>query len=209
MTDLARLRRDLRAFSEAIRWALAEWQAESLKLTRRTTTIVAPRQVGKSRALGVLALWWAVRTADQRVLVVSAGEDASRRLLVEAAMVATRSPLLAGSVVDENAGRLALSNGSEVRSVPASERAVHGWSVDLLLVDAAAQLDDDLLLGAAVPTTAARPDARSGYRPAPRGRRDGDPAAGGGVARVQWARRGADLMQTSAPRQRPAPCAAA
>ena len=65
-----------------------------------------PRQSGKSRSLAVAALWWAFRRGDQRVLVISAGEDASRRLLAEAAATAVRSPLLAGSVVDENAKRL-------------------------------------------------------------------------------------------------------
>ena len=108
----------------------------------------------------MLALHRAFAIPDQRVLVISAGEDASRRLLAEAATVAMRSRLLAGSVVDENAGLLVLSNGSEVRSVPASERAIRGWTVDLLLIDECAQVDDDLLLGAAIPTTAARPDAR-------------------------------------------------
>jgi len=33
---------------------------------------------------------------------------------------------------------LVLSNGSELRSVPQSERAVRGWSVDTLLIDEAA-----------------------------------------------------------------------
>ena len=158
MTDLATLRGDLRAFSLAIEQPLTDWQAESLTLARRTTAVAAPRQSGKSRSLSVLALRWAYRSPDQRVLVISAGEDASRRLLAEAAAVAMRSPLLAGSVVDENSGLLGLSNGSEIRSVPASERAVRGWTVDLLLVDEAAQVPDGLLLGAAIPTTAARPD---------------------------------------------------
>jgi Helicase len=160
MPDLVRLRSDLCAFSAAIGQPLTGWQADALALSRRTTALVAPRQSGKSRALGVLALHRAFARASQRVLVISAGEDASRRLLAEAAAVAVRSPLLVGSVADENAGLLVLSNGSEVRSVPASERAVRGWTVDLLLVDEAAQVDDDLLLGAAIPTTAARPDAR-------------------------------------------------
>jgi len=160
MRDLRRLRFNLATFAEAVGCPLAPWQADSLALERRTTVIVAPRQTGKSRSLAVLALHRAFAHAAHRVLVVSAGEDASRRLLAEAANLATRSPLLAGSVVDENAGLLVLSNGSEVRSVPASERQVRGWAVDLLIVDEAAQCDDSLLLGAAIPTTAARPDAR-------------------------------------------------
>ena len=84
MTDLARLRSDLSAFAAAIGQPLTEWQATSLKLDRRTSVVVAPRQAGRSRALAVLALWWCYRLADQRALLVSAGEDASKRLLAEA-----------------------------------------------------------------------------------------------------------------------------
>jgi hypothetical protein len=160
VTDLRRARTDLATFAAAIEQPLTEWQSAALALDRRTTVVVAPRQSGKSRSLSVVALWWAYGRPNQRVLVVSAGEDASRRLLAQAAAVAIRSPLLSGSVTDENSGLLTLSNGSEVRSVPASERAIRGWTTDLLLIDEAAQVDDDLILGAAIPTTAARPDAR-------------------------------------------------
>ena len=62
--------------------------------------------------------------------------------------------------MDEQAGLVTLTNGSEVRSVPASERAVRGWTVDLLLLDEAALVPDDVAQGAALPTTTARPDAR-------------------------------------------------
>jgi len=68
--------------------------------------------------------------------------------------------LLAGGVVDETGTLLSLSNGSEVRSVPASERQVRGWSVDLLLVDECALVDDEAAARRRDPTTAARPDAR-------------------------------------------------
>lgn len=147
-------------FADVVGWPLARWQTAALRLESRTTAIVAPRQSGKSRSLAVLAVWWAFRRREQRVLIVSAGEDASRRLLAEVRRVVNGSPLLAGSVLDEQAGLVTLSNGSEVRSLPASERQVRGWAVDLLLVDEAALVPDDLLLGAALPTTAARPDAR-------------------------------------------------
>jgi hypothetical protein len=160
MTDLRGVRADVRAFSVAVGCELADWQANALRLEARTSVVIGPRQSGKSRALATLALWWAYRRRDQHVLIVSAGEDASRRLLAQAATIASGSPLLAGSVVDENSGLLVLTNGSRIRSVPASERQIRGWTVDLLLVDEAAQVDDDLLLGAAVPTTAARPLAR-------------------------------------------------
>src|ERR1035438_5861349 len=104
MSDLRRARTDLATFANAVGRPLAPWQVAALALEQRTTVIVAPRQTGKSRSLAVLALWSAFRRADQLVLIISAGEDASRRLLAEAAAVAMRSPLLSGSVVDENSG---------------------------------------------------------------------------------------------------------
>ena len=159
-SQLRKARGDLLAFSKLVRTPLAPWQAEALRLERRTTVIVAPRQVGKSRSLAVLGLWWAFRKRGQRVLIVSAGEEASRRLLGEVRRIVAGSGLLAGSVTDELAAVVTLSNGSEIRSVPASERQIRGWSVDLLLVDEAAQVDDELLFGAALPTTAARAEAR-------------------------------------------------
>lgn len=160
MPDIAILRSDLGAFADAASVPMAPWQVRSLQLETRFTAIVGPRQSGKSRSLATLALWVAFRSQRHRVLIVSAGEEASRRLLAEVRRVATASPLLAGSVVDEQAGLLTLSNGSEIRSVPASERQIRGWTVDLLLCDEAGLIPDDLLLGAAIPTTAARPDAR-------------------------------------------------
>ena len=131
-----------------------------MKATKRIVVIVAPRQSGKSYALAVRATFNAFRRPNTRVLIVSAGEDAARRLLGEIRSIVTGSPLLSGSVVDEQQRLVRLSNGSEIRSVPASEKAIRGWTVDLLLIDEAAQVDDELILSAAIPTTAARPDAR-------------------------------------------------
>jgi hypothetical protein len=160
MPDAQLLSENLSAFADAIATPLTPWQADALWLDQRTTCVVAPRQSGKSRSLAVLALHWAYKARGQRVLLISAGEEASRRLLTEIRTIVSASPLLRTSAVDEQAGLLTLVNGSEIRSVPASERQIRGWTVDLLLVDEAALVPDDLLLGAAIPTTAARPHAR-------------------------------------------------
>jgi hypothetical protein len=159
MPDLQRMRADFGTFCRELGWPLEPFQERSMQLHKRTTVDVAPRQSGKSECLGKLAVWRAFSEPEHRVLIVSAGEEASRRLLGIARRL-VQHPVLAGSVVDEFAGLLTLSNGSEIRSVPASERQVRGWSVDTLLCDEAALIPDDLLLGAAIPTTAARPDAR-------------------------------------------------
>lgn len=158
--DLDLARRNILAFAVMIGIAMERWQALALTLKKRITVIVAPRQSGKSRSLAIKAAQWAFRKPNQHVLVVSAGEDAARRLLADIRQLIADAPVLRASVVDETAGLITLTNGSIIRSVPASERQIRGWTVDLLLVDEAALVSDDLLLGAAMPTTAARPGSR-------------------------------------------------
>lgn len=145
-------------FAARVGYPVTDWQARSLRLDKRTTVIRASRQVGKSYSLAVLAAWWAFTRPGQTVLVVSAGDDSAKRLLASIRRVAAH-PLLRGSTVDESQSLLTLTNGSTVRSAPQSERAIRGWTVDLLLIDEASMVSDDVLLGAAYPTTAARPDA--------------------------------------------------
>lgn len=114
-------RDDLRAFGDAVGVPLTEWQAEGLSLERPTTVLVAPRQTGKSRGLGLLAVHRSLRLRNHRTLIVSAGEEGARRLVAQVRAMLTH-PLLRGAVVDETAGTVAFANGSEVRAVPASER---------------------------------------------------------------------------------------
>lgn len=158
--DVARLRDDLGAFSQVAGRPLTPWQVRALGLDTRVTCIVAPRQSGKSYSLSMLAVWWAFRLAGQHVLIVSSGEEAAKRLLAAVRDVATSSPVLRHSVVDEALGKIELDNGSVIRSVPASARQIRGWTTDLLIVDEAAFVEDALIESAAFPTTAARPDAR-------------------------------------------------
>jgi hypothetical protein len=162
VADLARARKSVAGFAvELAGRALASWQAADLTLPTPITTLLWGRQLGKSWCLAVLALWWAFTRPGSLVLVVSGGgELGSRRLLGVVRGLLDAAPVLRGSVVDDQAGVVRLSNGAEVRCVPASEAAVRGWSVDLLLADECQLVSDDLLLGAALPTTAAREGAR-------------------------------------------------
>jgi hypothetical protein len=128
------------------------------------------RQAGKSRTLAVLALWHAWRSPGFRVLVLSAGEDAAKDLLAEIARLAG-SPLLAGSVVDSTASTITLSNGSTIRCVPQSEKQVRGKSIDLLILDEAAYIDEEIWRAARY-TILARPGSRVFMCSTPRGRRD-------------------------------------
>ena len=134
-------------------------QLELARHPARYRVVCAGRQVGKSVLLATLALHTAATRRNALVLLVSAGEVASRRLLADCADVATGSALLGGSVLDEGAQQLTLSNGSRILSVPASQRQIRGWPVDLLIVDEAGFVGDDVWR-AAEPAIVARPGSR-------------------------------------------------
>lgn len=184
LADIARARLDPNAFAELLvgqpLWA---HQREVAASPARYRVICAGRQVGKSRLLSVLALHKAFSTPDALVLLVSAGEVAARRLLDDVVALALASPLLAGSIVDESQSLLALSNGSTVRSVPASSRQIRGWAVDLLIVDEAGFVDPEIWRSAE-PSIIARPGSRVVLTSSPWGSADH-------FFRVLW-RRGVD-----------------
>jgi hypothetical protein len=77
--------------------------------------------VGKSRTLAVVALHHAYTHAGALVLVVSAGEDASKDLLAQMSTLAS-SPWLGGSVAADDSTKIVLSNGS-VKGEPAVRRS--------------------------------------------------------------------------------------
>lgn len=134
----------------------------------RTRVACCGRQSGKSRTLGVISAHEAFSGPGRLVLVVSATEEAAKRLLGEvAALVSAR---LGGSVVDESKSRLVLSNGSQIVSVPASERQVRGFAADLLVIDEAAFVDEAVWTAARF-TTVAR-GGRIVLASTPWGRRD-------------------------------------
>src|SRR5215212_11276812 len=65
------LRDSLHAFAERICAPLADFQLQALDpLEKPISTVVAPRQSGKSRSLAVLALWWGFRKAGQHILLL-------------------------------------------------------------------------------------------------------------------------------------------
>lgn len=136
---------------------LWDYQAEVALSPARYRVICAGRQVGKSVLLSRIILHEAATRANIIVLIVSPGEEASKRLLGECAQVARER--LAGSVLDDNTMTLTLSNGSRIIAVPASIKQIRGWPVDLLVVDEAGFVPQDIW-DAAEPAIIARPGSR-------------------------------------------------
>lgn len=170
--SLRRARDDIEVFARVLcREALWPHQVELARSDARIKVVCSGRRAGKTRTLAIEALHVAFARADARVLVVSAGEDSAKELLAECSMLANGSPLLAGSILGDDATLLTLSNGSTVRAVPASEKRVRGKGVDLLILDEAAYIGEEIWR-AAQWTVLDRPGARIVMSSTPRGRRD-------------------------------------
>jgi hypothetical protein len=134
-------------------------QVEMALSPARIRVMCAGRQVGKSRELAIEALYTAITKPGSLTLLVSAGETASLRLLQECASLASSSPLLSGSVLDDTKHQMTTTSGSRIVSVPASQKQIRGWPVDLLIVDEAGFVDNEIWQ-AAEPAVIARPGAR-------------------------------------------------
>lgn len=157
--DARALREDFGLFAKLGGRTLYGYQLAAAKLTKRTTVIVSPRQVGKSVFLGILACWWAFAHPGHVVLIVSASEESAKRIVTFARAFLSAAGL-AASVVGEGVTSIELTNGARIMSVPTSERTVRGITADLVLIDEASGQPDSFLEAAVIPTTVARPNAR-------------------------------------------------
>jgi hypothetical protein len=171
MNELRRLKRDPALFAERL-LGVPLWphQREVVESKARQRAICSGRQAGKSTVVGVEALHTAYAKPGAFVLIVSAGEQAAKDLLATCSALAA-SPLLTGSVVDDNKSEMVLSNGSRIRSIPQSQRQARGPSADLLIVDEASFVDEQVWTAAKF-TTVARRDSRILMASTPFGRPD-------------------------------------
>jgi hypothetical protein len=118
-----------------------EWQVEVLASDHPRKILCCGRQTGKSTVAAILAIHKALTESGSTVLVVAPGERQAKLLFSKALSLYRQAgyPLPAHS---ERRTGLELSNGSVIEALPAVERTVRGFSVDLLVVDEAAAVPD-------------------------------------------------------------------
>lgn len=131
-------------------WALAlgfepdPWQADVLRTDARQVLMNCSRQSGKSVTASLLALHAALYRPGTLALLLSPSLRQSGELYKKLASFYRRleEPV---PTVAESALRMELANGSRIVSLPGTEQTVRGYSgVDLLVVDEAARVADDL-----------------------------------------------------------------
>jgi hypothetical protein len=117
------------------------WQERVLRSDAPRVLLNCSRQAGKSTVSAVLAAHRAAYAPRSLVLLLSPSQRQSSELFQKARRVLPVRP------EKESALRLELANGSRILSLPSTEASVRGFSaVDLLVVDEAARVPDDLYL---------------------------------------------------------------
>ncbi len=129
------------AFAVSVGIIPDEWQVEVLASGHPRKILCCGRQTGKSTVGAVLAVHKALTQPGSTVLVVAPGERQAKLLFSKARRLYEMAghPLPAHS---ERRTGLELSNGSIIEALPAVERTTRGYSVDLLVVDVAAAVED-------------------------------------------------------------------
>jgi hypothetical protein len=121
-------------------------QQEAAECEAFITVIPAARRTGKSTLAEVLAIWTALRERAVKVIILSATQESSRRMTESIAATLNGNRLTKGAVVDDFATRIKLTNGSEIISLPASQKQIRGFGkgVKLLVIDEAGFVGDEL-----------------------------------------------------------------
>lgn len=121
-------------------------QIEAAESDAFITAIAAARRTGKTTLAEKLAMHSAFAYRDSQVLILSATQEAARRLTESIGAQLISNPLTRGAVVDDFSTRVRLSNGSEIVSLPASQRQVRGYGrgVRLVILDEAGFMPGEL-----------------------------------------------------------------
>lgn len=147
MADLAAVRDDVGVFAaEILGRPLWPHQAEALASEKFVTAVASARRTGKTTMIEVAAAWTCFRERNVRCVILSAGQEASRRITEDLVAELAAHDLTRDSVSDGFSTRIRFTNGSEIVSLPASQRAVRGLGkgVKLLVVDEAGFVPNEL-----------------------------------------------------------------
>lgn len=157
-------------FTSTVGEAPQDWQARVLTSPARRQLLAITRQGGKSTACAVKAAHLTLAKPGALVIALSPSLRQSQELFRKCltAYRALGQPVPAES---ETKLSLELVTGSRILSLPGSERTTRGYTApDLILIDEAAQVEDELLYSV-LPMMAANPESQLIAMTTPYGKR--------------------------------------
>jgi|SRR5215217_1410436 len=125
-----------------------EWQEKLLRSNESRILLNCARQSGKSLMAAVIALHKALYTDGSLVLILAPSERQAKETFAKVIEnYRAASPSSGASVPPDSFRKLGMQlvNGSRIEALPGTEKTIRGFSgVDLLLLDEAARVDDEL-----------------------------------------------------------------
>jgi hypothetical protein len=135
---------DRREFAHSLGIVPDPWQARLLGSAADRILLNCSRQSGKSTMASILALHKALAAPDSLILILAPAERQAKELFTK---VAQFYGLLGHPIPADSYRKLGmnLANGSRIEALPGTEKTIRSFSgVDLLLVDEAARIADEL-----------------------------------------------------------------
>lgn len=131
------------------------WQAEFLSATDQKCLLLCGRQVGKSQAVATLALHTALTKPGSLTTIVAQRQDTAAETLRKAvtAYYKCGAPV---PILRQGTTHFELTTGSRILALPGEEKAMHGPTSDLLVIDEAARVPDEVFHAASPQLSASK-----------------------------------------------------
>lgn len=124
---------------------LYDYQQEIITtvLNERFTVAECSRQSGKTTSITVFVLWYIIFNPNKTVAILANKAETAREILSRIQLAYEHLPKwLQQGVVEWNKGSFELENGSRVLAAATSSNNIRGYSINLLIIDEAAFIDN-------------------------------------------------------------------
>lgn len=152
---IERYRRDPASIMSDAGFPPDPWQAQFLASNDRFNLMLCSRQVGKSLTVSMLALHALLTGPGKLTIIVAQRQDQAAELLRKSvtAFYQIGAPL---PVARQGATHFELENGARILALPGEERAMHGPTANLLIIDEAARVPDAVYTAASPQLSASK-----------------------------------------------------
>jgi hypothetical protein len=126
-------------------YVLDRWQVAILRNPAPQQLLCTSRQAGKTLTCALAALHQSLYVPNSVTLVTAPAQRQAAELLRKVRSLLSELAEHAEEVVQESVLSLEFGNESRILALPGAEGTIRGFTADLVLVDEAARIDDDLL----------------------------------------------------------------
>lgn len=137
---------------------LFEWQREFINSCFKNNYVIvlSSRQIGKSTAVAYFASFYCLMYEKAIVLLISPSLRQSLLLFKKVSQIFHDNEIFESLIEDEQATKMTLSNKSQIISLPNSAHTIRGFSADVVIVDEANFIDEEIISEVILPMLATK-----------------------------------------------------